>query len=111
MGGMSYDSTGLCHRTCHFVAERASGNKALDCLAAEAPNSANLTPTKVAIVASLAVLVGLFSAKGMIGAPAKSAAAPPSVDVGEIARTLPGNLLLFEDTHQRQYGVLDTLKE
>jgi hypothetical protein len=70
-----------------------------------------LTLPKVTIVASFALLAGVFLASGMIEARVPSAATPQSVNVEEIGRTLLGKLPLFEDEYQRHYGVLDTLTE
>ena len=71
------------------------------------PRQRNVNLTKVLIVASFLTVGGMFSARGIIGAPVTSAAAPQGIDVDHIARTVPGDLGSFEDSYQRYYGVLD----
>jgi hypothetical protein len=67
------------------------------------------TRTKASVVVLLAVIAGLFSVGAFVGAPATSAPTPSAVDVEAIGKTISGTLPLFEDRHQRHYGVLDPL--
>ncbi len=62
------------------------------------------------IVASLAVLAGLFLFRMLIAPPVSEAATNRGVDPGQMTRIAPTNLPSFESVYQRHTGVLDTLK-
>ena len=62
------------------------------------------------ILASLAVVAGVFLFRMMVAPPVSEAATHGGIDPAQITRMAPTNLPSFDSIYQRHTGVLDTLK-
>jgi hypothetical protein len=106
---MRYDYSGSQSRIRRLVLKYARGTSPRAALRLRSRRQRSFTRTNAAALVLLVVSAGLLSVRALVGGPATSAPAPFSLDVEAIERTTPAGLPLFEDQHQRHYGVLESL--